>query len=82
MELGRFMSFREMYSASTAAATDTAVTSSALRPNRITEAIRAGVRAMITSSMMERTPVPLRRWGDEDTNSFSIIPSPPSSVRF
>ena len=48
----RFITRRDRYSLATQAATQVRITTVARKPNRITEAIMAGVRAMITSSMI------------------------------
>ena len=49
---GRFMALRHRYSLRMQAATQVRITTAARNPKRITEAIMAGVRAMITSSIM------------------------------
>ena len=55
------MSFCVMASASTAAATDTAISASAFQPNIITAATAAGASAIHTSNIMRRVELAARR---------------------
>ena len=69
---GRFMTRRLKNSAATQEPTDTAMTAAARHPNSQTEAAAAGIRAMITSSMMLGVSMPQCRWGDDTTVNFDF----------
>ena len=75
---GRFMTRRETYSLKIHAATVVRMMTAARKPKRITEAIMAGVSAMMTSSM--RVCVVSFAWkcGDEETISLFISSHSPS----
>ena len=73
MELDFFMTLRYSHSQTTQDATDTSVTVRARQPNTYTPMTRAGMRAMITSSMMERVSSLVRIWGEEDAISFKLL---------
>ena len=74
---GRFITRRDRYSLRIQEATQVRMTTAARKPNKITEAIMAGQRAMITSSIMFWVVLPPLKWGEEDTMSFSIYFLPP-----
>ena len=75
---GRFMTLRHRYSKRMQAATQVRISAAARMPNRMTEAIMAGVKAMITSSMMFWVVLPPLKWGEDETMSFSIYFFPPA----
>ena len=78
--LWRFITFLETYSDRTAEITVVATTARALGPKRINDAISAGTRAIITSSIIPVVVSLVRRWGDALTTSFlpsTIIYCPP-----
>ena len=53
--------------------TDTAVRISARKPNFTMAQIRAGIMAMMTSSMMVRVFSAARMWGEEVAISFRFL---------
>ena len=65
-----FMALRERNSLTTLVITVTAVRASTRGPKKTTAAIRAGIMAMITSSMMPVVVAPDRTWGEALTVSF------------
>ena len=53
--------------------TDTAVSVRALKPNFTMAQTRAGIMAMMTSSMMERVFSAARMWGEEVAISLRFL---------
>ncbi|MPM70384.1 hypothetical protein SDC9_117339 [bioreactor metagenome] len=69
----RFIVLRQSHSDRTQEATETAVTAKARNPNRTTLAIRAGIKAKMTSSIIPVTVSDERTWGEALTVSFLSI---------
>ena len=67
MVCSRFIRRRQRYSIRMQLPTHTASMRKARHPKITTDAITAGQRAMMTSSMIFRVVRPLRMWGDGET---------------
>ena len=69
----RFITRRHMYSLRTQEAIQVRITTMARKPKSMTEAIMAGVSAIITSSIMFCVVFFPLKWGEDETMSFSIF---------
>ena len=68
-----FRSLRYSHSQKIQAATETAVTTRARKPNTITAATSAGIMAITTSSIRDRVVSLERMWGEEVTIHFKFL---------
>ena len=72
----RFITLRQIYSARTQDATVAHITTSVLGPKIMTDAIKAGINAIITSSIIFLVFVFAPICGDEDTINLLFIAAP------